>query len=141
MVFISGAATLMGLVLSSLANSSEKVMSIVPISLIPQIMLAGVIAKINNPIVEWISYITLARWGTEGLSIIQDKIYSDIPINGSNITTAIDQLKVNFYQDYIDYFGDWAATLKLDFFAVLLLASFFFFMTVNSLKKKDAINN
>ena len=72
MVFVTSAATLMGLLLSALVDTTERVMTIVPISLIPQIMLAGVLAKIQNPLVEFISYFTLSRWGNEGLSIIQE---------------------------------------------------------------------
>lgn len=71
MVTISVAATLMGLLLSSTSNTTEKVMSIVPISLIPQIMLAGIITRITNEFVEVLSYLTLSRWGTEGFSILQ----------------------------------------------------------------------
>ena len=79
MVFVTSAATLMGLLLSALVDTTERVMTIVPISLIPQIMLAGVLAKIQNPLVEFISYFTLSRWGNEGLSIIQETTVAEVP--------------------------------------------------------------
>ena len=79
MVFVTSAATLMGLLLSALVDTTERVMTIVPISLIPQIMLAGVLAKIQNPLVEFISYFTLSRWGNEGLSIIQQTTVAEVP--------------------------------------------------------------
>ena len=75
MSFLSVAATFLGLLLSASFSTAEKVMSIVPIVLIPQIMLAGLVAKINNWLVELISYLTFTRWGTEGFNFIQDKIY------------------------------------------------------------------
>lgn len=72
--YLSASATLFGLVLSSLFRTTEKVMTVVPIALIPQIMLAGVVAKIDNGFKELLSYLTLGRWGTEGLGRIQDDL-------------------------------------------------------------------
>ena len=71
MTFLSIAATLMGLLLSALVNTTEKVMTLVPITLIPQILLAGVLSKIPSSVVELMSYVTISRWGTEGFSNIQ----------------------------------------------------------------------
>ncbi|MEM9868798.1 MAG: hypothetical protein AAF765_13980, partial [Bacteroidota bacterium] len=53
-------------------NNTEKVMTVVPIALMPQIMLAGVMTKINNTVVELLSFFTLGRWGTEGFARLQD---------------------------------------------------------------------
>lgn len=72
MFFLSVSATMIGLQLSALFSNTEKVMTVVPIALIPQIMLAGVVASIDNPIKEGLSYLTLGRWGTEGLCRLQD---------------------------------------------------------------------
>lgn len=74
MSFLSISATFLGLLLSATLSTSEKVMTIVPIVLIPQIMLAGLIAKINTTFVEFISYLTLTRWGTEGFHALQEKV-------------------------------------------------------------------
>lgn len=75
MFYLSFSATLMGLFLSSYFNTTEKVMTVVPIALMPQIMLAGVMTRIDNTIVEVLSFTTLGRWGTEGLTRIQDDAY------------------------------------------------------------------
>ena len=142
MVVISVAATLMGLLLSSTSNSSEKVMSIVPISLIPQIMLAGIITRITNEFVEILSYLTLSRWGTEGFSIIQERVYTDIVslrTDNDKTTNAINQLKLNFNDLYEDLFGDLAGTLELDIYAITALSVVFFFVVYKALKNKDAI--
>ena len=64
----------MGLFLSAIVSTTEKVMTIVPLALIPQIMLGGVVAKISSSLVEVISYVTLSRWGTEGFSILQKDV-------------------------------------------------------------------
>jgi ABC-type multidrug transport system ATPase subunit/pSer/pThr/pTyr-binding forkhead associated (FHA) protein len=73
MIFLSISATLMGLFLSAVVNTTEKVMTLVPITLIPQILLGGVLSKISSSVVEVLSYITISRWGTEGFANIQEK--------------------------------------------------------------------
>ena len=79
MICLSISASLMGLWLSAVANKTEKVMAVVPILLIPQIILGGIIAPISGSLVEVISYFTLARWGTEGFSTIQDEVIGVTP--------------------------------------------------------------
>ena len=88
MMTITSSASLMGLMLSAVFDNTEKVMSFVPITLIPQIMLAGIVAKISLPLVEFVSYFTLSRWGTEGMVNIQQKVMSDEqrPVNGFDDT-------------------------------------------------------
>ena len=116
MSFISIAATFLGLLLSSLLKTAEKVMTVVPIILIPQIMFAGLVTKIEGPIVEYLSYLTLSRWGTEGFNDIQNKIFLDF--NNTKVD-AIQYLLKQFNKElYTDLFGDLAGTLKLDFIAI-----------------------
>lgn len=116
MSFISIAATFLGLLLSSLLKTAEKVMTVVPIILIPQIMFAGLVTKIEGPLVEYISYLTLSRWGTEGFNDIQNEIFSDI-VNKK--VDAIQYLLKQFNKElYTDLFGDLAGTLNLDFIAI-----------------------
>lgn len=73
--YMAVSATLIGLWLSSYFNTTERVMTVVPIALMPQIMLAGVITRIDNLIIELASFLTIGRWGTEGLARIQDNAY------------------------------------------------------------------
>lgn len=79
LVGISASAILFGLVLSSLSGTAEEVMSILPVALMPQILLAGMINPLNNAFTEFLSYFTLGRWGTEGLARIQDNFDSKGP--------------------------------------------------------------
>lgn len=72
MFALSVSSTIFGLFLSAIFNNTEKVMTFVPIALMPQIMLAGVIAKMDNDLKILLSYLTLGRWGTEGFAHIQD---------------------------------------------------------------------
>lgn len=75
---VAASAILFGLLLSSLSDSTEEVMSILPVALMPQIILAGMVAALDQVFTELLSYGTLGRWGTEGLARIQDN-YTDGP--------------------------------------------------------------
>ncbi|NJP07068.1 MAG: ABC transporter permease, partial [Chloroflexaceae bacterium] len=61
----------MGLLLSALVSSPDKAFSFVPIILVPQIMLAGLIFALDGP-AEIISYATVSRWATESLGTTAD---------------------------------------------------------------------
>jgi hypothetical protein len=162
MLFISISASMMGLLISALVDTSEKVMTIVPITLIPQIMLAGLVAKISNGFVEFLSYFTLSRWGTEGFSIIQKEVMVSkmevkegtgvpsaedsvkniepefIPSDKDTVTNAVTNIKGQFHESY-DKFGDLQSTLALDFLAIGILTLTFFFGIYFALKAKDPI--
>lgn len=135
MMTITSSASLMGLMLSAVFDNTEKVMSFVPITLIPQIMLAGIVAKISLPLVEFVSYFTLSRWGTEGMVNIQQKVMSDEqrPVNGFEI------LKIQFHESYEVLFGKNAGTMMLDVTAIFVLSSIFFVGIIYFLKKKDKV--
>jgi ABC transport system ATP-binding/permease protein len=145
MLSLSIAATMMGLLLSAVVSTTDKVMTIVPIALIPQIMLAGVMAKIENQWVEMLSYVTLSRWGTEGFSIIQKNVSVEVP-NPQNtkevtlqVVPAIKQLKESFHESYLTRFGDWAYKLPIDQIALLIITCICFIGIYISLKTKDSI--
>ena len=71
MFYLTFSATILGLFLSVKFKTSEQVMSIIPIILIPQIIFAGVISEIDSKPKEVLSYFMYGRWGTEGLARIQ----------------------------------------------------------------------
>ena len=70
--YLTLSGTLIGLLLSALFKKADEVMTWVPIVLIPQIMFAGVIAKVDQPFKKAVSGSMIGRWGTEGLARIQD---------------------------------------------------------------------
>jgi ABC-type multidrug transport system ATPase subunit/pSer/pThr/pTyr-binding forkhead associated (FHA) protein/ABC-type multidrug transport system permease subunit len=156
MFILSLTSTLMGLLLSALANSTEKVMTLIPISLIPQILLAGVLSKITTPFGELLSYIVIARWGTEGFTNIQYdvEIMKQVPdpktgelvssklSNGETEYVSLDasdMLNKNFHSTYDDIFGSLHGTPHLDLAAVGVIALIFLIGIYIALKKKDSI--
>ena len=145
MLFLSIASTFLGLLLSSLVKTSERAMTILPLILLPQIMLAGLIAKVSNGFVEFISYLTISRWGVEGFNIIQKNIIEPIAtINREEILQKIDakeSLLNRFHESYQWNFGDLTGTLKLDFYAIILMVLIMTFFIYKSLKNKSIISN
>jgi ABC-type multidrug transport system ATPase subunit/pSer/pThr/pTyr-binding forkhead associated (FHA) protein len=151
MLFVSIVGTLMGLLLSAIVTTTEKVMTLVPMVLIPQLMLAGIITKIDKFLVEIISYFTISRWGTEGFSIIQKEVIVDAPgLPGPNgeqpepIATkvnAIENLMKNFHDDYETkkIFGEITGHLRLDILALSIMSLLLFAALYIALKRKDPI--
>ena len=64
-------------------------MTVVPIALMPQIMLAGVMTKINNTLVEILSFFTLGRWGTEGFARLQDDASPTSEFNPDSVQAVL----------------------------------------------------
>jgi hypothetical protein len=79
-----------------MTTTTEEVMSILPIALMPQIILSGILSAITSPFIETLSYGTFGRWGTEGLARIQDfdKKKEDLMFMGEN-----HQIHNNLYGD------------------------------------------
>jgi ABC-type multidrug transport system ATPase subunit/ABC-type multidrug transport system permease subunit len=158
MLLVSLSASMMGLLLSAIVSTSEKVMTLVPIALIPQIMLAGIVAKISSPFVEILSYLTLSRWGNEGFCNVQKNVKIEVPVvqlsqnndpsaNSEQIVTtkwethnSIDQLKDCFHDNYEKTFGnELAFSFRLDIIAITVLSILFLVGIYIALKRKDSI--
>jgi len=141
MSFLSVASTFLGLLLSSMVDTTEKAMTIVPLILIPQIMLAGLIAKVTSPLVEFLSYFTISRWGVEGFNDIQQIVIQEIPSDLGDIPTkvnAIDLLMVRFHTSYDNIFT-LAGTLKLDIYIIVFMIIIMIFLIYKTLKNKDSV--
>tara|TARA_B100002052_G_scaffold270205_1_gene270206 strand:- start:1675 stop:3954 length:2280 start_codon:yes stop_codon:yes gene_type:complete len=136
MSFLTISSTFLGLLLSAIFDTSEKVLAVVPIVLIPQIMLAGLVAKIGSKTVEFVSYMTFTRWGIEGFGNIQGDIVTDNPL--TKTADAVEFLKNNFHESYSDHFNS-SGTLSLDFMAIIFLVSLMFISLYLILKSKDSI--
>ena len=61
----------MGLLISALASNVDKAASIVPIILVPQIILAGIIFPLSGPS-QVLSYITISKWSIDSLGTTAD---------------------------------------------------------------------
>ncbi|NJK80720.1 MAG: ABC transporter permease [Chloroflexaceae bacterium] len=61
----------LGLLISALADSNAQATALVPLVLVPQIVLAGLVFPLAGP-AEWLSYTMVARWGIESLGTTAD---------------------------------------------------------------------
>lgn len=130
LLFISASAILFGLLLSAISGSAEEVMSILPVALMPQIILAGVISPLKSHFTEMLSYITFGRWGAEGLSRIQD--------SGRNQDLFMAPINLNLYNsDMMQWFPSLSAnmTVVLVIDVLMIIAIFF------ALSKLEKSNN
>ena len=74
LVAVSWCAVGLGLLLSTLVDSSEAAMALTPIALIPQVVLGGLIVPMTtNPMLKWLMYGVPARWGFQG-AIAQERV-------------------------------------------------------------------
>ena len=135
MLVLSVAATCLGLFLSSVLKTTESVMSFVPLVLLPQIMLAGIIAKIDNLGIEILSYLTISRWGTEGFAIIQENIIEEMQVGIYSTIATHEYILSRFHKDFQEY--NLNANLSLDLYAVLFIIFIMLVLTYFSLKRKD----
>lgn len=71
----------MGLLISVIASNTDKATSIVPIVLIPQIILAGIIFPLDNE-AEYLGYVTISKWSIDSLGTSADINRLFYPIYG-----------------------------------------------------------
>lgn len=102
----------LGLLVSALAPTTDRALSIVPIILIPQIMFSNVIFSLSDPVSKWISYLMPSRWGMQAMGSIV------------RISDRYAELDIPFYRaDAHHLLGFWGALagLALLFFALTLI--------------------
>lgn len=73
LLLVGSTAIQFGLLLSTYSRTEEEVMSSLPLALMPQIILAGFLAKLSTSVTVVLSALTLGRWSTEVLARIQDE--------------------------------------------------------------------
>ncbi len=74
LVAVSMNSVALGLLLSTMVQSSEAAMALTPIALIPQVVLGGLMVPMTtNPYLKWPMYAVPARWGFEGV-IAQERL-------------------------------------------------------------------
>lgn len=162
MTYLSISATLMGLLISSFVDNTEKVMSIIPIVLIPQIMLAGVMVKIKFVLVELFSYLTLSRWGTTGFAKIQENIVIPKPIikpgtgeindfgvfvppvpvisnKEDSTVNAINEMSKNFLENASVKFEPYNSSCNIEIIVITGVSIVFFIALYLSMQSKDSI--
>lgn len=135
MFYLAFSATLLGLLLSAFFSNTEKVITIVPITLMPQIMLAGMVARVDNVFKEIVSYFTLGRWGTEGFARIQDSVFV-FHNSQYHKTNALAQLNLyNSDGKLLEFFNSFSANIV----AITLLNIIVFYGLFYFIKKKDSL--
>ncbi|MBK9094222.1 MAG: ATP-binding cassette domain-containing protein [Anaerolineae bacterium] len=65
-LLVTFASTCLGLLLSAAVGREDRVMSLMPLFLIPQIVFAGVVFKLEGS-ARFVSWLTFSRWGIEAL--------------------------------------------------------------------------
>jgi ABC-type multidrug transport system ATPase subunit/pSer/pThr/pTyr-binding forkhead associated (FHA) protein len=144
-----------GLVLSTLVDSSEAAMALTPIALIPQVVLGGLMVPMTtNPLLEWPMYLMPARWGFQGVVGQERLAIADQPawlidIKKPDVTSPADfvfQGKFRCAEAQIasaDFNGAWGFTTYTNIWlppVVLLGMSLFAFITILViLKRRDSI--
>jgi len=109
---------LLGLFISSLVSTAEAAMGLIPLILIPQVILGGLITIFENmnAFEKIIAAFLTTRWSFEAVNILE---YGDF--NEMNITSL----------------GFSPGNLFIDFVVILGFSVIFFLLTAYSLKRKD----
>jgi hypothetical protein len=156
LLFINLVSAVMGLLISTAMKTSDKVLALVPIILIPQLMLSGVITKLNNSFIEFLSYFTFSRWGTEGIAHIQRTTVSNglslkVDSSGQPVLNsvgdfmyekvrtkenAVTLINEQYNDSYSSVFGEFSKQFVLDFGALSVLGLLLFVLTYFILKMK-----
>ncbi|HZS76425.1 MAG TPA: ATP-binding cassette domain-containing protein [Ktedonobacteraceae bacterium] len=128
------AGLMLGLMISALAPSTDRAMSLVPLVLIPQVIFSGIIFMLNTPVLQIIGGLFAARWGMAGLGstvgLHGDKLGVDNwtyqGTHFASLSQAVEQQAATTHLFII-----WGALLGLIIVQGILTAYF--------LKKKDPI--
>lgn len=156
MWFLIVSASLLGLTLSGLVNTVEKAMTLVPLVLIPQVMLAGVVAPMSNGAMEVVSYFSPSRWGNEGMTITQRYVHNTA-VDGmedevedpeaafyirqemDSTLTAADALERQYHDSFRPTFGELSYEMPLPLTMLLLQDFILLTILVITMWRKDPI--
>ena len=95
MMLICFVSSLIGLLISVAVDNTEKVMTLVPLVVIPQILLSGMLAPISEGgAVDFASHVTVSRWSMELLVDAEGEIWEFVPQVG---------LGPGYYEEEIGY--------------------------------------
>jgi hypothetical protein len=140
LTFVALSAVIVGLFLSSLVKNSEQAIALLPLLLIPQIILSGVIYPIDhNPIIEAISFLSLGRNGTSVLCDFQNEIEHLIPICKNAPDLIYAPISSAQALSLPNTFGINSKNYGLQFLIMNALNVSFLAAIIISLKKKDSL--
>lgn len=142
MLLITTSAVLMGLLLSALVKTSEQAIALLPLLLIPQLILSGVIYPINhNKLIELLSCISLGRLGTSAFTGIQEKVEHAMAVVNHNgiMTTKYEIFNAAEALNLPNTLGLDPKNIMMNSIIILILCGIFMLGTVFVLKKKDTL--
>lgn len=99
MFVLSLTAILLGLLISVSVKNNTQVMTTIPLILIPQILLAGVLSEVKGGM-EYVSFLSLLRWGTSAFSdaigqVSISQICTNLAHNAQKCTDKLPNLTSN----------------------------------------------
>ncbi len=111
-------ALLLGLLISSFVSTTEAAMGLIPLVLIPQVILGGLISTFNNmgDLEKFLAAFMPSRWSFEAMTIMEYK---------------------DFYDEGIYGLGFSADNFAVDIAVILSFSVAYFLLTAYSLKRKD----
>jgi ABC transport system ATP-binding/permease protein len=142
----------MGLLVSALANNTDKAVSIIPIILIPQIILSGAIFNLSGP-TKVLSYVTITKWSLDSLGTTADlnRIFLNSLSQNDEIGFIAGNCPYSGIFDGHDYadnpcspnddgtFGQRAVHLFTRWIILILMTSLFLYLTCFMQKRKDNV--
>jgi hypothetical protein len=91
LICLAGAGVALGLAISAVAPTEEMAITLIPMAIIPQILLSGVIAPLSGLSKHLAQWLSTAYWGNRGLSALlpQDKLSQPGMEQGSAVESAL----------------------------------------------------
>jgi ABC-type multidrug transport system ATPase subunit/pSer/pThr/pTyr-binding forkhead associated (FHA) protein len=119
LLLVGGVSIQFGLFLSTMSRSVESVMSLLPLALMPQIILSGILQPLEQSLQVLLSSLTIGRWSTEALARVQDDV-----VNEDSLFTQ--KVESHLYPDEVDLIV--SGSLESNVWA--LTAMFFIFLSL-----------
>jgi hypothetical protein len=129
MFYLTIVSTLFGLALSAISKNVEKVMGLIPIALIPQIMLSGIMVPLKLAFVKIPSFILISRWAMTGISRIQNNIYDKIH---DESVLSLEFMRKNLGETY-----DVMSSFHFEGFVLTIQGLFYFILIYLTLEERN----
>ena len=129
MFFITVVASLFGLTLSAVSKNVEKVMGLIPIALIPQIMLSGIMVPLTAVFVKIPSFILISRWAMTGICRVQNNIYNKM---SDESVSSIEFMRKNLGETY-----DLMSSFQFEGFVLTIQGLFYFILIYLTLDERN----
>lgn len=142
MLSICFVSSLIGLLISVAVNNTEKVMTLVPLVVIPQILLSGMLAPIQEGnLIDWASRVTISRWSMELLIDSEGEIYefAVLPPTPDQTTIYYPDLEETYVLKTTDELNGFPEPVgaEIDLVYLMTWGMIYFLFIILLLKRKD----